>query len=217
VGAHRRAVALRAARAHVTVVADSGIGAHVAGDAVNAPSARSQLDAGRRDSGDCRVAIGRKNVRGARSNDPIPHPRASRSATTKRHCCFCPRRRTRWTCGWRADDDESERIDGPSLRREGSPIVLRALLHGGPLRPLAEDRPEWKGACYHGCIGEATICSPRSLRRRTSSTEGYLARGPLSQKVPGDDRCCSHSSSLVADPWAARDSRCRFARSLFAF
>jgi hypothetical protein len=81
VGAHRRAVAPRAARARDTVTAVCGIGAQVAGDGVTALGAYPRLDL-RRDAASEPDSTNSVDVREARSNNPILHSRVACSAIT---------------------------------------------------------------------------------------------------------------------------------------
>lgn len=199
------------------MIAGCGIGPHAAGGAVISVSTHSPRDAGRNDSAYRRTPTVTRNAQGARYNNPtLPSEgHASRNDGTRSF-------RSVPTASNAVDVRSARPMmmrrcapDGPSLRREGAANRVARYYEAGRYS-RSEDRRCGRAECYHPRIGDATSCSSCSARRQAPSTEAHLARVLLSQMVPGDDRCCSHSSSLVADPWAARDSRCRFVRSLFA-
>ena len=220
-GGHRRAVAPRAARARDTVIAGCGIGPHAAGEAVISVSTDSPRDAARIDSPYRRLPTVARNARGARNNNQtLPSEgRASRDDGARFFRSVPTASNAVDAVDVRSAKPTMMRLcalDGPSLRREGAANrVAHDTARWAATVVLRTDRCG-RAECYHARIGDATSCSSCSARRQAPSTEAHRARVLLSQMVPGDDRCCSHSSSLVADPWAARDSRCRFARSLFA-
>jgi hypothetical protein len=137
-GAHRRAVAPRAARARDTVVAGCGIGPHAAGEGITSENAHSRFDARRDSSADRGVATNARNVREASSNNPVLHPRPTHCATTERHL-----RSVRTAANavdlrvGDADDVSVGALDGPSLRREGSADrIARDAARRAATRPL---------------------------------------------------------------------------------
>ena len=83
VGAHRRAVAPRAARARVTTAAGCGIGRYVAGDGVTAAGAHLRSDLGRHSATGKRGETTLADAREARYDNSILHAMNVRSAVAE--------------------------------------------------------------------------------------------------------------------------------------
>jgi len=99
--AHRRAVALRAARAQHTVVAGCGIGTHAAGDAVTSASTGSLVEARRGDRANRGIAATLRGAREGISDKPDPPSEDHAFQDGARIVAPWTRQRTRWACGRR--------------------------------------------------------------------------------------------------------------------